>query len=153
MKKFHIYVDASVIGGCEDLEFAADSLALWRSFVQGAHILVLSTHTLAELEGAPDAVRRRLMEIPPAHQIVLADSAEARELASAYLSRGVVGPGSHADALHVALATIGRADVLVSWNFKHIVNLGRIRLFQAVNLECGYGMLEVRTPKEVLEHE
>jgi hypothetical protein len=63
----------------------------------------------------------------------------------------VVGPGSYADALHVALATVGRVDVLVSWNFKHIVNLGRIRLFQAVNLERGYGMLEVRTPKEVLD--
>jgi hypothetical protein len=50
----------------------------------------------------------------------------------------------------VALASIGRSDVLVSWNFKHIVNLGRIRLFNAVNLEQGYGLVEIRTPKEVL---
>jgi hypothetical protein len=70
-----------------------------------------------------------------------------------YLAHGIVGPGSHSDALHVALATIGRVDVLVSWNFKHMVNLGRIRLFNPVNLEQGYGLVEIRTPKEVLYEE
>lgn len=74
-------------------------------------------------------------------------------MANACLNRGIVGPGSQADALHVAMATIGGADVLVSWNFKHIVNLGKIRLFNAVNLEQGYKVLEIRTPKEVLEYE
>ena len=66
---------------------------------------------------------------------------------------GIIGPGSRADALHVALATVSRVDVLVSWNFRHIVNLGRIRLFQGVNLEIGYGLIEIRTPKEVLDYE
>lgn len=75
---------------------------------------------------------------------------KADTLAEAYLSHGIVSPGSRSDALHVALATIGRVDVLVSWNFRHIVNLGRIRLFNAVNLEQGYGLIEIRTPKEVL---
>jgi hypothetical protein len=70
-----------------------------------------------------------------------------------YLFHGILGPGSRSDALHVALATIGRVDVLVSWNFRHIVNLGRIRLFNAVNLEQGYGFIEIRTPKEVLSGE
>jgi hypothetical protein len=64
-----------------------------------------------------------------------------------------MGPGSRSDALHVALATIGRVDVMVSWNFKHIVNLGKIRMFNAVNLEQGYGFIEIRTPKEVLSGE
>lgn len=62
-------------------------------------------------------------------------------------------PGSRADALHVALASVGGADVLVSWNFKHVVNLGKIRSFNAVNLEQGYGLIEIRTPKEVLSDE
>ncbi len=69
------------------------------------------------------------------------------------MAHGIVGPGSRSDAFHVALATIGGVDVLVSWNFKHIVNLGRIRLFNAVNLEQGYGLVEIRTPKEVLYEE
>ena len=153
MKKLHVYVDASVIGGCEDSEFAEASLALWQLFGGGVYIQVLSEHTLRELREAPESVRARLLDIPEAHQIVLADTPEADALAEAYLAHGIVGPGSRSDALHVALATIGRVDVLVSWNFRHIVNLGRIRLFNAVNLEQGYGLIEIRTPKEVLSGE
>ncbi|MEW6366039.1 MAG: hypothetical protein AB1714_15525 [Acidobacteriota bacterium] len=82
--------------------------------------------------------------------MMLADTPDAAELAEAYLKHGVVGPGSRSDALHVALATLGRVDVLASWNFKHIVNLGRIRLFNAVNLEQGFGLIEIRTPQEVV---
>ena len=153
MRHLTIYADASVIGGCEDPEFAADSLALWSRFVAGDHTLVLSAHTLRELRGAPEPVRERLREVPEPHVIVLPDTREAAELADAYLARGVLGPGSHSDALHVALATVARVDVLVSWNFKHIVNLGRIRLFNSVNIEWGYGLVEIRSPKEVLEYE
>ena len=153
MRRLLVYADASVIGGCEDPEFAADSQALWRRFVEGAHTMVLSFHTLVELQGAPETVRQRLEGVPARHQIMLADTPEARALATAYLERGIVGPGSSADALHVALATVGRVDVLVSWNFRHIVNLARIRLFNSVNIGHGYGALEIRTPKEVLEYE
>ena len=153
MKKLHVYADASVIGGCEDPEFSEATLALWRLFIEGAYIIVLSEHTLRELQGAPESVRARLLDIPEAHQIVLVDTPEADALAEAYLDHGIVGPGSRSDALHVALTTIGRVDVLVSWNFRHIVNLGRIRLFNAVNLEQGYGLIEIRTPKEVLSGE
>ena len=153
MKRLYVYVDASVIGGCEDSEFAEASLALWRLFVKGAFVQVLSAHTLRELQGAPDSVRSRLLEIPEANQLVLMDTPEADALADAYLSHGIIGLGSRSDALHVALATIGRVDVLVSWNFRHLVNLGKIRLFNAVNLEQGYGLIEIRTPREVLADE
>jgi len=153
MRSLRIYVDAFVVGGCEDAEFAADTRPLWEMFVEGRHTLVLSAHTLRELEGAPAAVRNHLLRVPVAHQTLLQDSVEAAELAEAYLEKEVVTEGSRSDALHVALATVGSAHVLVSWNFKHIVNLGRIRHFNAVNLERGYGLLEIRTPKEVLEYE
>ncbi|MBM3333858.1 PIN domain protein [Candidatus Sumerlaeota bacterium] len=122
-------------------------------FIEGRHILVLSAHTLRELEGAPEAVRKNLLRVPESHVIILRDSEEAAHLADAYLEHGVVGEGWRADALHVALATVGATDVLVSWNFQHIVNLGKIRHFNAVNLECGYNLLEIRTPKEVLQYE
>ncbi|MEK7476032.1 MAG: PIN domain protein [Candidatus Coatesbacteria bacterium] len=153
MKRLVIYTDASVIGGCEDSEYQAASLALWQRFIQGTHTLALSAHTLREIQGAPEAVRKHLRDVPEQHQLVFPDSQEASDLAEAYLRHGVVGPGSRADALHVALASAGRTDVLVSWNFKHIVNLGRIRLFQAVNIENGYGSIEIRTPREVIGDE
>jgi predicted nucleic acid-binding protein len=153
MKKLHIYVDTSVIGGCEDAEFSAVSRRLWSKFQTGEYVLVISDLTLQELEGAPPRVRRRLEEVSADLHVRVALSAGVQELAHAYIARGVVGPGSLADALHVALATVSGVDVLVSWNFKHIVNFGRIRLFNAVNLEQGYGLIEIRTPREVLHEE
>jgi hypothetical protein len=153
MKRLQIYVDASVVGGCEDEEFRDATMRLWKHFIDGSFIQILSEHTLRELQGAPEKVRNHLAAVPVENQIILPDSDEADELAEAYLVRGIVGPNCRADALHVALATLGRADVLVSWNFKHVVNLCRIRLFNAVNLEQGYGLIEIRTPKEVVSDE
>jgi len=153
MKKMLVYVDASVVGGCDDIEFAEDSLALWRLFVQGQYVMVLSEHTLRELTGAPEQVRRRPLEIPQEHRVILSDNDEAYALAEAYLEHRIVGPGSRSDALHVALAVVSECDVLVSWNFKHIVNLDRIRLFNAVSMEKGYRPIEIRSPKEILVNE
>ena len=51
--------------------------------------------------------------------------------------------------MHIALATINKVDILVSWNFKHIVNIGRIRGYNSVNLKLGFTTLEIRTPKEI----
>ena len=78
---------------------------------------------------------------------------EARDLAEAYIAAAVISPGMRVDAQHIAMATIGRVDVLVSWNYKHIVNLERIHGYNSVNLRTGYPMIEIRTPREVLSHE
>jgi hypothetical protein len=78
--------------------------------------------------------------------------AEASELAQRYLAAGVIGAPHLADARHIATATIKRVDVLVSWNFKHIVNLDRIHGYNSVNLRLGYAILEIRSPQEVLSY-
>jgi len=153
VKKLRVYVDASVVGGCEDEEFAEATLALWERFKRGALVVVISEHSLRELDPAPDKVRDRLNEIPAENRETIPDSDEAGSLADAYIAHGILGAGSRADAFHVALATVGRVDVLVSWNFKHVVNFGKIRLFNAVNLEQGYGLIEIRSPREVLDEE
>jgi len=57
---------------------------------------------------------------------------------------------SYNDALHIALATLNNSDVLASWNFKHIVNLERIRLYNSINLRFGHRLIEIRTPREIL---
>ena len=94
-------------------------------------------------------MRSVLASVPSDHIEALAVSPEAEDLASAYIADGAIGSRMHADALHVALATLARVDVLVSWNFKHIVNLKRIHAYNAVNLKNGYPLLEIRTPREV----
>lgn len=74
-------------------------------------------------------------------------------LQQAYLNTGVVSPNWSDDALHVALASVSECAVIVSWNFKHIVNLRRISLYNAVNMIYGYRSLEIRSPLEILEYE
>ena len=152
MKRLLIYVDTSVVGGCEEPEFSEGSLRLWRCFIEGRYRMALSELTLNELKAAPASVRRRIEEVPSSNVTVLAEGPEATELAQEYLARGILGPGSHADARHVALATVGHADILVSWNFRHIVNVSRIWRFHAINVELGYGMPEIRTPLEVMDY-
>lgn len=78
---------------------------------------------------------------------------EAVNLASGYIDEKVVGQTSYADCLHIALATINRADYLISWNFKHIVNVQRIRGYNAINLKNGYKLLEIRSPRDFIQYE
>jgi hypothetical protein len=147
--KQRIYTDTSVLGGCEDDAFREPSRRLLDAFQRGDLTLVLSELTVRELETAPEAVRTVLALVPRGHIEVLALSQEAEDLASAYIEDGAIGASMRADALHIALATVARVDVLVSWNFKHIVNLRRIRAYNAVNLKRGYPLLEIRSPREV----
>ena len=78
---------------------------------------------------------------------------EAVELAAQYIAEGVVGQTSFADCLHIALATIKRADYLISWNFKHIVNVLRIRGYNSINIKNGYKELEIRSPRDFMIYE
>ncbi|MDZ4803936.1 MAG: PIN domain protein [Candidatus Eisenbacteria bacterium] len=151
--KIRVYTDTSVLGGCEDEEFAEYSIRLMEAFVTGERVLVLSNLTVQELAAAPADVRRRLAAIPEAHIEALQLDAEARELAETYIAAGVLAASMRADAQHIAIATMARVDVLVSWNFKHIVNLQRIHGYNSVNLRKGYPMIEIRTPREVLSDE
>ena len=151
--KFRIYTDTSVLGGCEDEEFAEHSIRLMEGFVRGGRVLVLSSLTIQELAAAPASVRRRLASVPEANIETLQLGTEATELAEAYIAAGVVTGSMRADAQHIAIATVARVDVLVSWNFKHIVNLERIHGYNSVNLRHGYPMVEIRTPREVLSNE
>jgi hypothetical protein len=123
------------------------------SFVRGERVLVLSSLTVQELGEAPVEVHRRLASVPEGHIETLQLGAEAQGLADAYVSAGVLPTRMRADAQHIAIATVARVDVLVSWNFKHIVNLRRIHGYNSVNLRQGYPMIEIRTPREVLSDE
>ncbi len=151
--RVRIYVDASVVGGCEDDEFAVHSVRLMECFVRGEFVLVVSNLTVQELAAAPAVVRKRLASVPEAHIETLQLDAEAMELAEAYIAAGVLTGGMRADAQHIAIATVARVDVLVSWNFRHIVNLQRIHGYNSVNLRRGYPMLEIRSPREVISDE
>lgn len=144
-----IYVDTSVIGGCFDAEFSAWSEALFEEFSAGLKIPLISDITLQELESAPVEVRFKIDMIEHQIEYVYFDQ-EVEKLALEYLKEKVVSEKYLLDAQHIALASIVRTDVLVSWNFKHIVNLNRIRLYNSVNMKQGYPLIDIRSPREVL---
>jgi hypothetical protein len=145
-----IYVDTSVIGGCFDNEFEKYSNQLFEEFRSWKKRLVISDLVLFELEGAPESVKEVLNKVPEDNIEYVFLSEESISLANAYLKEGVIVENSLSDARHLAIATIERVDVLVSWNFKHIVNLDRIHLINSVNLKLGYPILEIRSPMEVI---
>ena len=148
-----IYLDTSVIGGCLDEEFAQWSKRLMEECQQGHVIAVISELTRRELEEAPPPVQAQLAALPAQHVEHVYLTEEAETLAQRYLDEDVVGPQHLVDAQHIAIATVERVDVVVSWNFKHIVNLDRIHGFNAVNLKAGYQLLEIRSPAEVIHEE
>ena len=111
---------------------------------------MFSELTAQELEFAREEIRNLIKEIPTENRIDITISNEAIALAETYIREGALTNKSYNDALHIALATLNNADVLASWNFKHIVNLDRIRLYNSINLRLGYRMIEVRTPREIL---
>ncbi len=74
-------------------------------------------------------------------------------LADIYISEKVVGQTSADDCVHIATATINKVDILISWNFKHIVNVFRIRGYNSINIRCGYPQLDIRSPKEIVNDE
>lgn len=150
MRQKRIYIDTSVIGGCFDDEFFDFSNQLFNEFIEGSKIAIISDITLRELENAPKKVRSILDSIPLLHKEYLELSDESIFLAKKYIEEEAISPKFLLDAQHIAIATINKVDTLVSWNFKHIVNLKRIQLYNATNLKYGFPILEIRSPREVI---
>jgi predicted nucleic acid-binding protein len=151
MKKLKVYIDTSVIGGCFDKIFQEWSNKLFEEFISGKKIAIISDTVLKELERAPEEVREKINEIPNEFVEKYNITDEIRNLTEKYMKKNIVTSKFRDDALHIATATIINVDVLVSWNFKHIVNFNRIRQFNSINILEGYKELEIRTPQEVLD--
>lgn len=153
VRKLKVYVDASVIGGCFDKEFAEWSNILFDEFIVGKKIAVISELVVEELSKARNSIRNKINDIDPSNLEVIFRNPEVDSLALQYIECGAVTTKYKEDALHIALATHHNIDVLVSWNFKHIITLNKILKYNAVNLSNGYRILEIRTPKEVISNE
>jgi predicted nucleic acid-binding protein len=151
--KQKFYIDTSVFGGHYDIEFAEFTVPLFERLYAGEFILLFSAVTEEELENAPDNVKELVRHLKVEHTEFVETTDEAVELATEYISEKVVGQTSYADCLHIALATINRADYLISWNFKHIVNVQRIRGYNSINIKCGYKQLEIRSPRDFINYD
>ena len=151
-KSTKIYVDTSVIGGCFDPEFEKWSNSLFKDFEMGLFVPVISEIVAAEIALAPVEVVSRYSELLNYEPIILELSDEVIDLANAYLLREILSDNFIDDARHIAFASVFEVDLLVSWNFKHIVHYDKIRMFNSVNLENGYKSISIHSPREVTRH-
>ena len=151
--KQRIYIDTSVFGGHFDDEFKEHTIPLFDRINAGEFVILYSTVTQEELENAPINVKQLVQSLKVELTEFLDTNEDVVDLATEYITENVVGKTSYADCLHIALATINRADFLVSWNFKHIVNIERIRGYNAINIKNGYKQLEIRSPREFEKYE
>lgn len=144
-----LYLDTSVFGGYFDEEFTKETRKLFKEIFDFKHNIILSEITLREIEGAPQKIQKLLNDIPKRIVSTVAINEEIVDLSKKYISKKVISEKFKADALHIATATIQRVDLIVSWNFKHMVNVRRIREYNSVNLSESYPIIDIRTPKEV----
>jgi predicted nucleic acid-binding protein len=151
--KQRIYIDTSVFGGHFDEEFKEHTIPLFDRIKEREFIILYSTVTQDELEYAPEKVKELVKSLRAELTEFIEITEETIDLATEYITEKVVGQTSYADCLHIALATINRADFLVSWNFKHIVNIERIKGYNSINIKNGYKQLEIRSPREFEKYE
>ena len=150
--RLRIYIDTSVVGGFFDEEFKGATIRLFERLNNNEIIFVVSDLLDLELINAPQHVREHLRNYSADKFERFEINEDTIKLANAYIDEKVVGKTSLEDCRHIAMATIHKVDVLASWNFKHIVNLDRIKGYNAGNSRLGYSVLEIRSPKDLMNY-
>jgi predicted nucleic acid-binding protein len=148
-----IYIDTSVIGGYFDEEFESATRQLFERIIAKDFDVYFSEVNETELFLAPQHIKDLKKLIPQDCYKYLDLNEEAKQLADSYVREKVLGQASLNDAYHIAISSVNRLDCLISWNFKHIVNFDKIRLFNSINLKLGYPLIDIRTPLEFLKYE
>jgi len=151
-KLTRVYADTSVFGGMFDEEFEKASKVLFDALTKGLFKLITSELVHQEIQVGPQKVLDVFEQF-----LVIAEIAEITDgvlqLQQSYIDAGIVSEKHATDAMHVALATVSNADLIVSWNFKHIVNFQKIPLYNAVNTLNGFAEIAIYSPLEVIENE
>ena len=151
-KMNRVYADTSVFGGMFDEEFETASKVFFDAVKKGSFKLITSELVREEIQAGPQKVLNIFEEF-----LVVAEIAEITDsilqLQQSYIQADIVSEKYATDAMHVALATVSNADLIVSWNFKHIVNFQKIPLYNAVNVLNGFGKIAIYSPLEVIEDE
>ncbi|PSL26806.1 hypothetical protein CLV60_109300 [Dyadobacter jiangsuensis] len=144
------YLDTSVFGGVFDSEFTYETSVLFEQIETGYIKCVYSALAETELKRAPERVRVFFQNLRSDNLEKVDVNQAVLQLARRYIDENVVGITSFDDCIHIALATFYQVDMLISWNFKHIVNPVRIPGYNSVNLQLGYKVIEIRSPRDIL---
>jgi len=151
-RTIRVYADTSVFGGVFDEEFERPSKAFFKTVRKAKFALVTSELVRQEIQAGPKRVQELFLDILPVADIAEV-TAETLKLQQAYIDARVLSEKHSPDALHVAVATLSQASLIVSWNFKDIVNFQKIPMYNAVNTLHGYKEIAIYSPLEVVEYE
>lgn len=153
--KLRVYLDTSTISHlCHDdaKMRMADTKRLWACLENGEFEACLSRTTLEELDRCPEPKRSLLYGyMGKIRYNVLPVDRQVLDLAWKIVEEGILTPRSFADCLHIATATVHGCDCVVSWNFKHMVNLEKIDGVKRVASLLGYRGIDIVSPKMLLE--
>lgn len=144
-----LYLDTSILGGYFDDEWKQPTQELWQQMRAGQWHFVCSDVTTDEIEGAPERVRTLFIATFQPETLIETNE-EMDALAAAYVAHGVVTAKYEDDARHVAACTVSGVNLLVSWNFRHLVNMQREAGFNGVNLLKGYPAIRIVNPMEII---
>lgn len=154
MKRIKLYLDTSVLGGLFDTEDTQRVLTverLLKSIKDEIYEGFVSPLTIEEILKAPKEITEQLTNrIADARLVILEESEESISLANAYVSSDAIPVKFRNDARHIAIGVCNEINYIVSWNYKHMVNISVRRLVNSTNLKMGYSPIEIISPEEVL---
>lgn len=153
MKKNRLYIDTSVLGGLLDTEEPKrvnTAQMLLDLIKEGVYEGFISHLTIMEVFKAPEAIREILQtKISETVFRILEETQESVILAEAHLNHKVIPEKYRDDARHIAIGVVYDVDYIVSWNYKHMVNIAVRRLINSTNLRMGYKPIDIISPEEV----
>ena len=154
MKKLKIYLDTSVISHllADDVpEKMVDTQELWELLQQDEYEVIISELTFDELmrcnEEKRAEIARYMTLINYAHVPI---TTQQNELAQEYLRHKVLSDKNIDDLIHIACSVLNDCDYIISWNFKHFVNIRTISKVNSVNLLLGFREVKIIPPSMML---
>ena len=157
MRTMTLYLDTSVISYLYELDSPDkmdDTLALWEQIKAGEYRAVLSAVTLRELSNCAEPKRSIMANYLNEIEFdIVRETQEINELAQEIINRGILTPKSFDDCTHIASAIISNCDMIISWNFKHLVNVRTIHGVRAITVSNHYKSVDIYSPSVFLKGE
>jgi predicted nucleic acid-binding protein len=157
LKQLKIYLETTVF----NFKFAedspdkkADTIKLFDEISEGKYVAYTSNYVLQELVKAEEPKRSDMVALVEQYKIRFLEADEiAEKLADKYVAEGIIPSKYKTDGIHIAMATINDLDIIVSYNFQHIVKLKTIIGTESINLREGYKRIGIYSPTEVIEND
>lgn len=150
MRKLKIYLDTSVISHLDAPDVSDkmnDTLALWEDIKSGLYEVTTSDVALREVGNCKEPKQSTLFDyLSEIEYECFSITDEAELLANEIIKQGILTQKSFDDCLHIAIAVINNCDIILSWNFKHMVNIKTINGVRAVNILNGYKSIDIYSP-------